>query len=276
MSDNFGYLKKLSSVCFFDFNADGMKDIALIGEADDGRHIILQEAVTNGYAFDYFADLDEAKTAALGADFTPDSIQAALLGNHPESSYGSWQEVYAQIAKVYHMTSDGYLYDLIYADDDVIPELVIDYSGYRVSLFTYENGYAHTLMNNWPYGAGGNSGYSYVPRTGIYYNGNADYAGAIYYEFYMSARAGGEIDTDYWVKNINFNDLNGDGEPSEEELAASREYTGSSEYHNETDRQMTEEEIKAVVELYNSYDMVSIFGVMDYASLLAQLGVSAG
>ena len=108
---------------------------------------------------------------------------------------------------------------------------------------------------------------------GIYYNGNADYAGAIYYDSYMSAREGGEIDTDYWVKNINFNDLNGDGEPSEDELAASGEYTGTSEYHNETDREMTEEEIKAMVDLYSSYEMKYLSGDIDYESLLAQLGV---
>lgn len=273
MTDNFGYLKKLNAVGFFDFNADGMKDIALIGDSDDGRHVILHEAVTGEYAFDYFADLDEKKMAEIGAEFSADSIQAALLGSRQEDAYGSWQEVYTQIAKVHHITDDGYRYELIYADGDEIPELVVGYPGYRVSLFTYENGYAHCLMNNWPYGAGGNSGYSYVPRMGIYYNGNADYAGAIYYDSYMSAREGGEIDTDYWVKNINFNDLNGDGEPSEDELAASGEYTGTSEYHNETDREMTEEEIKAMVDLYSSYEMKYLSGDIDYESLLAQLGV---
>ena len=131
-------------------------------------------------------------------------------------------------------------------------------------------------MNNWPYGAGGNSGYSYVPRMGIYYNGNADYAGAIYYEAYMSARDGGEIATDYLVKNINFNDLDGDGEPSQEELEASGAYKGSSEYYSNIGMEMTEEEIKAVVDRYNSYEMKYLSGTLDYDSLLAQLSASPG
>ena len=126
-------------------------------------------------------------------------------------------------------------------------------------------------MNHWPYGAGGNSGYSYLPGTGVYYNGNADYAGAVYYEYYLSKRDAGELGTDYWVKHINFNDFDGDGEPSEEELLASREYVGSAEYHNETGREMTPDEVKAAVDLYNSYEMRPLSGAMDYESLLARL-----
>ncbi len=126
-------------------------------------------------------------------------------------------------------------------------------------------------MNRWPYGAGGNGGYSYAPKKGIYYNGNADHAGAIYYNTYMSKRDEGELGTDYWVKDINFNDLDGDGWPSEDELQVSGEYVGSSEYYNETGKDMTEEEIKAVISLYESYEMKQISGRMDYPTFLDKL-----
>ena len=271
--DQLAYLKKVAAVGFFDFNADGMKDIAVIGDSDLGRRALLYEAVTGDYVFNSFADLDAAKMAELGADFTIDSLKAALLGSHGEGAYGSWQEAYAQIAKVYRISNDMFLYDLIQADGDDVPELVVDYPGYGTSLFTYENGSARCLMNHWPYGAGGNAGYSYLPGTGVYYNGNADYAGAVYYEYYMSKRDAGELGTDYWVKHINFNDFNGDGEPSEEELLAFREYVRSAEYHNETGREMTPDEVKAAVDLYDSYEMRPLSGAMDYDSLLAQLGV---
>ena len=271
-ADTLAYLKKVIAVGFFDFNADGMKDIALIGDSDVGRRVLLYEAVADEYVFNNFADLDAAKLAELGADFTIGSVKSALLGSRGEGAYGSWQEAYAQIAKVYRISNDMFRYDLIWADGDEIPELVIDYPGYGTSLFTYENGSARCLMNHWPYGAGGNAGYSYLPGMGIYYNGNADYAGAIYYEYYMSKRDAGEIGTDYWVKHINFNDLDGDGEPSEQELLASREYIGTAEYHNETDREMTPDEIKAAVDLYDSYEMRPLTGAMDYDGLLAQLG----
>ena len=271
--DQLAYLKKVIAVGFFDFNADGMKDIAVIGDSDYGKRVLLYEAVANEYVFNNFAELDEAKLAEIGADFAIGSVKSALLGGRGDGAYGSWQEAYAQAAKAYRISNDRYLFDLIQADGDDIPELVIDYPGYGTSLFTFENGYARCLMNHWPYGAGGNSGYSYIPGMGEYYNGNADYAGAIYYETYMSKRDVGELGTDYWVKNINFNDLDGDGEPSEYELSVSGEYVWSAEYHNETAQEMTPDEVKAAVDQYNSYEMKSLTGVMDYDGLLAQLGV---
>lgn len=88
----------------------------------------------------------------------------------------------------------------------------------------------------------------------------------------MSKREEGELATDYWVKHINFNDLDGDGWPSEDELEASGDYVGSSEYYNETDKKMTEDEIKAVIDQYNSYEMKPITGVMEYEELLSALG----
>ena len=124
--DQLAYLKKVAAVGFFDFNADGMKDIAVIGDSDLGRRALLYEAVTGDYVFNSFADLDAAKMAELGADFTIDSLKAALLGSHGEGAYGSWQEAYAQIAKVYRISNNMFLYDLIQADGDDVPELVVD------------------------------------------------------------------------------------------------------------------------------------------------------
>ena len=270
--DQLAYLKKVIAVGFFDFNADGMKDIAVIGDSDYGRRVLLYEATADEYAFSNFAELDAAKLAELGADFTIGSIKSALTGDRGEGACADYREAYEQVAKAYRISTDQYLFDLIQADGDGIPELVVDYPGYGTSLFTFENGYARCLMNHWPYGAGGNAGYYYLPGTGVYYNGNADYAGAIYYETYMSKHEAGELATDYWVKNINFNDLDGDGEPSEYELSVSGQYVGSAEYHNETGREMSPDEVKAVVDQYDSYEMRSLTGVMDYAGLLAQLG----
>ena len=271
-ADTLAYLKKVSAIGFFDFNADGMQDIALIGDSDYGCHALLFEALNTDEAFWYFADLDEAKLTEIGAGFTIDGLKSVLTGGRAEGVYGSWQEAYAQVAKAYNISDDRVMYDLIYADADEIPELVINQPGYWTSLFTFENGQARCLMNRWSYGAGGNAGYSYYPGTGVYYNGNADYAGAIYYEYYMSKRDTGEIDTDYWVRHLNFNDLNGDGEPSEEELLASGDYTGSSEYRSEINPQMTKDEIRAAIAVYQNMEMLPLAGTMDYATLLSRLG----
>lgn len=269
--DGNNYLKKIIAVGFFDFNSDGMDDIAVIGDSDFGEHILLYESVPGDYPFETFADLNKEKVLEIGSDFTIAGIKKALQGDNQEGHFRSYQELYTHLAKIYSVQDDKNLYDLIYADDDDIPEFVVGYPGYWVSLIAYEDGKAHYLMNRWPYGAGGNSGYSYAPRKGVYYNGNADFAGALYYNTYMSKRDVGELGTDYWVLDINFNDLDGDGVPSDDELQNSGEYVGSSEYHNETDKDMTEDEIKTVISLYESYDMKQITGRMDYSTFLDKL-----
>ncbi len=161
-------------------------------------------------------------------------------------------------------------YALLYAGADDIPELVVDYCGYGMNLYTYEKGRGHCLMNHWGYGAMGNFGYSYCPRKGIYYNQNADMAGAILKESYLSKRGKGQLKVDYWVKTTNFKDIDDIGGPSAGDLFGDE--AGGVEYYNNTGKEMTEAEIKAVVDLYKTYEMVELCGVMDYDTLLRKLG----
>ena len=69
--------------------------------------------------------------------------------------------------------------DLIYFNNDNIPDLVIGYSGYWVSLYIYENGVVYNPVDMWVYGAGGNHGYQYQEKEGIILNYNSDFAGGI-------------------------------------------------------------------------------------------------
>ncbi len=269
-NDN-GSLKKIDAVSFFDINGDCAEDIVIIGDSNLGKHVFLYTYTSPDYPFELFADFDEQKITEIGADFSIAGVKKALFGDNSNGDYSSYQDLYAQLARIYSIADDQNQFDLVYSDDDDIPEFVIGHTGYWVSLVAYENGKAHYLMNRWPYGAGGNGGYAYIPKKGIYYNGNADHAGAIYYHTYMSKRAEGELGTDYYVIDYNFNDLDGDGFPSEDELAASEEYVTSSEYFSETDKEMTTDEIKDVVSLYDSYDMKYLEGRMDYATFLDKL-----
>ena len=263
------YLTAVAAVSFFDFDADGRTDILVIGDSNDGRHALLYQAVTDGSEYVWFADLDEAKAKQIGGDMTVAGIRQALTGGQTPAN---WQDAYAQIAKLYQLASDEYRYDLIYADGDDIPELVADLGGYGMTLFTWENSHTRCLMNHWGYGAMGNHGYSYAPGKGLYYNSNADYAGAILYEYYMSKHEEGEITTDYWVRHNNFNDADGDGEPSQEELETYGYVEGTSEYHSNLNPGMPQEGIRAMVELYESYDWQFLTGTLDVPALFAQLG----
>ncbi len=269
-------LKKVSAAGFFDFSADGIKDIVIIGESDLGENILIYESspADNNFRFCYNSlGISEELEAALGKDFTVNKVKELLLGDNTESVYGSYKDAYAQVAKLSHLISEEVLYSLIDTDGDGIPELVADNPGYYTSLYTYEDGHARCLMNGWAYGAMGNTGYDYVPGKGIFYNHNNDYAGLVQYFNYMFKHEEGELKADYVVESLMFEDKDGDGSPSEDE------YTGSDElkvyeerYYNETGIEMTEDELRAKVDLLKSYEYESLGGDMDYAALLEALG----
>ena len=69
--------------------------------------------------------------------------------------------------------------DLIYFNNDNIPDLLIGNSGFWVSLYIGENGEVYNPIDQWAYGAGGNSGYKYQEKKGAILNYNSDFAGAI-------------------------------------------------------------------------------------------------
>lgn len=75
-----------------------------------------------------------------------------------------------------------FVFDLVFVDEDDIPELVIGEAGYYVNLYTYSNDEVHVVMDFFPYGAFGNHGYFYYPFENKITNSDSDYAGALMYE----------------------------------------------------------------------------------------------
>lgn len=68
-------------------------------------------------------------------------------------------------------------YDLIYFNNDDIPDLVVDGPG--LNLYMYENGKVYTLMEYGTVGIGGSKYYDYLENKGALYNYGNGYAGAI-------------------------------------------------------------------------------------------------
>ena len=136
-----------------------------------------------------------------------------------------------------------YTYNLIYFNDDDIPELVVAINGYVIYMYTFDSGYVYEAIDGWPYGAMGNTGYEYIPYQNVLRNYDSDFAGALIYETYMKLNENNEM-VDYHDNYLNmrfFKDLNGDSMPSDDE------YTEDGEaYYFYGDTEITEEE-------YNSY-----------------------
>lgn len=90
-------------------------------------------------------------------------------------------------------------YNLIYLDEDEVPELALGMEGYWVSLYTYQDGAVYELMDQWPYGAGGNHGYEYIPHENVIRNYNTDYAGLVLYESYYMMDENYELNDGFWL-----------------------------------------------------------------------------
>lgn len=154
-------------------------------------------------------------------------------------------------------------FSLIYLTGSDIPELVAEHSGYDVSVFAWVDGKIITLMDQWPYGAGGNTGYEYLPGNNIIRNYDMDYAGAVIYESYLT------VNDDYEVVELldeglsiwYFRDINGDGMIDEDEYCDEPIY-----YYG--DSEISEEEY-AAYQVRGDFDMIC--GEMSTEEIMAQL-----
>lgn len=111
-------------------------------------------------------------------------------------------------------------YDLIYVDEDDVPELAAGVSGYYMSLYTYKDGRLYTVMDKWAYGAGGNHGYEYAPKKNSLRNYNTDHAGLVLHTTYMTIGNSYTIDVAASIKTYNYDDANGNDYPDEEEMGS--------------------------------------------------------
>ena len=214
----------LDAVAFFDVNYDNETDIVLIETYGDTSFA----AVYYGEAYTYLDG--DVSVSFYAMERLSDNLTSSVetltipvirdfLGNGKKNGeFADYREAYLAVGKLKEMESDGKIeYELVYFDEDDIPELVADHTGYFMSLYTYHDGKIYTLMNEWGYGAMGNAGYEYCPRKNSLRNYDADYAGLILYTTYCSISAEYTMDTVVSIKTVNFDDVNGNGMPDGDE-----------------------------------------------------------
>lgn len=104
-------------------------------------------------------------------------------------------------------------YDLIYLDDDDVPELVADVNGYYVSVLTYDNGVVYTLMDDMAYGSQGCVGYEYLPRQNVVHCFYLE-QGIIAHDCYMTVGNDHELNNYYEeeLSIMSYQDKNENGE----------------------------------------------------------------
>lgn len=214
----------LDAVAFYDVNYDNETDIVLIETYGDTcfAAVYYGEAYTYldgevSVSFNAMGSLSDSLTSSVEALTIP-VIRDCLSHGKKNGEFADYREAYLAVGKLKEMESDGKIeYELVYFDEDDIPELVADYTGYFMSLYTYHDGEIYTLMNEWGYGAMGNAGYEYCPGKNSLRNYNADYAGLILYTTYCSISDAYTMDTVVSIKTVNFDDVNGNGMPDGDE-----------------------------------------------------------
>lgn len=214
----------LDAAAFIDVNYDNNTDIILIETYGDTSFAVIYygdmykylngDVIVSFYAKERLSD-----DLTRSADKLTIPVILDFLGNGKRNGeFADYREAYLAAAKLKEMESGGeYRYDLIYFDDDDLPELVVDDPGYHVSLYTYHDGRIYPIMYEWGYGAMGNAGYEYCPRKSSVRNYNADYAGLIFYTSYWTLSDGYMLDGVVTIETLNFDDANGNGIPDEDE-----------------------------------------------------------
>lgn len=251
--------KSLDAVSFWDVNFDGFTDVVTIATYGDTQTAAVYYGDMFGYEKEYWSffreeELSDYLSEQAKAPMTIAGIRDLLTGGKKNGEFESYVEAYEVALNLSVMegwaaseTEYGgeFLYDLIYVDEDEIPELVSGRNGYFVNLYTFRDGTLSMPMNHWAYGAMGNSGYDYAPRKNNMRNYNADQAGLILHTYYMKINERGEMETPMWIETINYIDSNGNGVLDEdEELGDGPAYING--------ERASLEELDAV---YDAYDM---------------------
>lgn len=223
----------LDAVYFGDLNYDDCTDILLIETFGNIQFAgVYYGFDTDAPEYDRYFECGSQlnENIYLAADqMTVPCVVELLTNGKINGGFTSWQEAYTEVSRLYDLehrhpgewSEDDIIrldveYDLVDVDGDDIPELAAGVNDYFVSLYTYHDGKVYCLMNQWGYGAGGNSGYYYLPGKNRLLNYNTDYAGLILYTTYMTVNSEYTIESET-IKLINFDDRNGNGLPDGDE-----------------------------------------------------------
>ena len=144
-----------------------------------------------------------------------------------------------------------------------MPELVVDNNGYYLYLYTYKDGHVVPFGDEFGYGAGGVADYEYSPKKNCIRYWNADYAGIVCYLDFLSIHDNKMVE-DYTCQMDNYDDLDGNGYPSEDEMTdeALANATGSTSYYA-NDKSLSQDAIEKKIEELQEYQYETIHGRYD-------------
>lgn len=213
--------------------------------------------------------VSSGETGEVSQDSATDSGDDTSIEDNSEAYKKAYLEAAESLKEDYDV--DNLKFSFIDFDGDDTPELLANVGG-AYSLYTYENGAIRCLMDQWPFGAGGNLGYQYAPGKGILRNDGNPYYGAFYYSTFLSKHEEGELESDYTVTEYHFDDKDGDGYPSDEELENLSEMeVYKTEYTCDNGENLSEDQIKEKIDMFESYTYEDFDATLSYDELIKEL-----
>ncbi|MDE6731134.1 MAG: hypothetical protein K2J71_10230 [Oscillospiraceae bacterium] len=168
-------------------------------------------------------------------DATVPPVETIRTETEPVTTRPAYLTAYLEICENDHREFDSDLvrYGLYDIDKDGTPELIINHLSSWMDMYSYADDQIYTLMDRYPYGAGGNMGYSIYPFDNCITYSFTEFAGLIYYECFLTITPEHTLEETAMLKSYMFHDDNNDGIPQEEEINTDGSYSRYELNHQE-------------------------------------------
>ena len=265
--------ESLQQVLFVDYDMDQDTDIIVFYMTDAGRQIQIFEGfeaeanlLRPGFENMGFGSRIADRIRESGMEIGERTFQEVVGYRYGEDyRFFSWQDAYRFVAGLEDILyGEMVCYDLIYVDEDDVPELVVgNQTNPVVDLYTYEDGKVYRIIEDWRYrgyGAGRELMRDYLPRGNRIYSLDL-YGGSMVYDEYIDS-----LDETHHLKteadtSTVFSDGEKPGESKQEHFIGDRQITEAENREYLRDYYENKEQYKPIEGKY---------GYEEFAEVLAE------
>ena len=265
------YMKCVTDMSFFDFDCDGRKDIVITGDAL--KFLLCKANSDYNYYVSEAGNIMDNIAKQRGNDFSMGKLKSVLLGDNLSCDYSDYRKAYSQMARLFKLEAyesdnedNSFLapsYALVDIDGNSPMELVAKL-GRTVWLYDYKNGCVNELLC-------ADQEYDYSPGNGII-------------RWNMWNWYGDSFDTNYKLLHYEPNECDHiyhDEYGYECDYKCStipwdKEQEQNYTYYNYTDQNMSDDELKKLVDGYSNLDYEALDGFLGYDEFIKVLEEDIG
>ncbi len=242
----------IKEVTACDYTFDGIIDLIIVGKGRRNNETFwlyegrAPESDRGSFWFSADNETRDSVQDEIGDEYSADKIENFLTGGLETGKISSYAEAYKALIRLHELGKTDYTYNLIYLDDDDIPELVED-AGY-LNIYSFSDGKVTHPLIDCAYGVGGCVYYEYAPYKSTlrsFGHGMEEYGNTIY------SVKDNMLTTLY--DEIGFYE------------------STETKYINYTDEALSDEELKDRIDELNSYSYIEIYGEYQKEEILDML-----